>query len=189
MSLSMTFQSKISRTRKRLSDGGRSGPIAGVLGLLGLLAILTFAIRAIALSNIYGVIDAEMPVVAAPIEDPAFHRFREEAPRALTRFTPAVVLTTEAFFFGDLGAFSTNFGDVRDKFIVRHIDGEPQLQALVETMTKWVTERAATDNVPIDKLLVFIPSGDIPMPIVIQVLAGLKKSPLFERVMLGSGIL
>ncbi len=64
-------------------------------------------------------------------------------------------------------------------------DGEPQLAGLVDTMSKWVEERAKSANVPIDKVLVLIPAGDIPMPIVIQVIAGLRKSPHFERVILG----
>ena len=188
MSLSTTFQSKISRTKKRLSDG-RGISAVGVIAYLGLFAVLTFAIRAIAMSGVYGVIAVELPVVSAPVEDPAFHRYKEEPRQALTRFTPALVLTTEAFYFGDLHAFSANLGDIRDKYIIRHIDGEPQLLTLIDTLGKWITDRAAHDNIPIDKLLVLIPSGDIPMPIVIQVLAGLKKSPLFEHVILGSGII
>lgn len=188
MSLSTTFQSKISRTRKRLSDG-RGVSAVGVIAFLGLFGVLTFGIRAIALSNVYGVIPVELPVVSATVSDPAYHNYKEEPRKAITRFTPALVLTTEAFYFGDLSAFSATLGDMRDKFVIRHIDGEPQLLTLIDTMGKWITERAAHDNVPMDKLLVLIPSGDIPMPIVIQVLAGLRKSPLFEHVILGSGII
>ena len=188
MRLSTTFQSKISRTKKRLSDG-RGVSATAVIAFLGLCAIVTFCIRAIALSGVYGVISVELPVVSAPVDDPAFHNYKEEPRQALTRFTPALVLTTEAFYFGDLNAFSANLGDLRDKYVIRHIDGEPQLLTLIGTMSKWITDRAAHDNIPMDKLLVLIPSGDIPMPIVIQVLAGLKKSPLFEHVILGSGII
>ena len=55
-------------------------------------------------------------------------------------------------------------------------------------MNLWVTNRAQSANVPIDRILVFVPAGDIPMPIVIQVIAGLKKSPYFDRVVIGSGL-
>lgn len=188
MSLSTTFQSKISRTKKRLSDT-RGVAAAAVIAFFGLFAVLTFAIRAIALSGVYGVISVEMPVVSAPVDDPSFHQYKEVPRQSLTRFTPALVLTTEAFYFGDLNSFSANLGDVRDKYIIRHIDGEPQLLGLIETMGKWITDRAANENIPMDKMLILIPSGDIPMPIVIQVLAGLRKSPLFEHVILGSGII
>lgn len=184
----MTFQSKILRTKKRLSDDTWA-PIAVVVSFLGLFAILTFALRATLLSGAYGVVGVEMPVVSTPVEDPAFHRFKEEPRDSLQRTTPTVVLTTEAFYFGDLAGFSTNFDDPRNKYMIRHVDGEPQLAGLVETMNKWVTERASGANVPIDKILVFVPAGDIPMPIVIQVIAGLKKSPYFERVIIGSSLM
>jgi hypothetical protein len=163
--------------------------IAVLVSFLGLFAVVTFALRAVLMPGVYGVVPVEMPVVAVPPADPGFHRFKEEPRDELRRTSPAVVLTTEAFYFGDLQAFTTNFNDPRDKYMIRHVDGEPQLQGLVETMNDWVTKRAAAQNVPIDKVLVFIPAGDIPMPIVIQVIAGLKKSPYFERVVIGSGLM
>lgn len=184
----MMFQSRISRTKKRLSDD-RWAITAVVVSFLALFAILTFGLRAVMVSGVYGVVRAELPVVPASVKDPGFHGFKEEPRDSLQKSTPAVVLTTEAFYFGDLEAFTSNFSDIRDKFIIRHVDGEPQLAGLVDTMSKWVEERAKSANVPIDKVLVFIPAGDIPMPIVIQVIAGLRKSPHFERVILGSGLI
>ncbi len=184
----MTYRSKISRTKKRLSDD-RWAISSVIVGLFGLFAIVTFSLRAVTLSWVYGVIPAEIPVVAASIQDPGAYRFKESPRDSLTSTTPAVVLTTEAFYFGDLAAFTSNFNDVRGKFMLRHVDGEPQLATLVQTMTNWVEGRAHQDNVPINKILVFVPAGDIPMPIVIQVLAGLRKSPSFERVILGGGLM
>jgi hypothetical protein len=163
--------------------------VAVSLGFFALATVLTFAVRSVSMPAQYGVVAAEMPVVAATVADPGFHRFRETAHQSLTKHTPAVVLTTEAFYFGDLAAFTTNFEDVRDKFIIRHVEGEPQLTTLVETMDRWLTNRAQRQQVPLDKLLVFVPTGDIPMPIVMQVLAGLKQSAHFERVVLGGGLM
>lgn len=162
--------------------------MAAVIGFIGLFAILTFGMRATALSAVYGIVPAEFPVVSMPPDDPGFHSFKETPIAEVTKFTPAIVLTADAFFFGDLTAFTTNFSDTRDKFLIRHVDGEPQLQLLVDTMSAWVEDRVKAENVPINKVLVFVPTGDIPMPIVIQVMAGLRKSPHFERVILGSGI-
>jgi hypothetical protein len=163
--------------------------LAVAISFLGLLMILTFALRATSLASAYGVVPAELPVVAASVDDPAEHRFRESPHAAVSKLTPAVVLTTEAFFFGDLAAFTTNFSDTRDKFMIRHVDGEPQLQLLIDTMEQWAQDRQKSANVPLDKVLVFVPAGDIPMPIVIQVLAGLRKAPHFSRVVMGSGII
>jgi hypothetical protein len=156
---------------------------------MGLFAVLTFSLRAVSLAGVYGVIPAELPVLSAPVDDPGFHRFKETPRNVMTKTTPAVVLTTEAFYFGDLSAFTTNFNDVRDKYIIRHVDGEPQLQLLLDTMEAWAKDRVKRDNAPLSKMLVFVPTGDIPMPIVIQVLAGLRRSEHFSRVVLGSGIM
>lgn len=184
----MTYRSRILRTKKRLSDD-RWAVVAVIVSLLGLLVCMTFGLRTVSLGLAHGVVPAEMPVVAASPEDPAFHRYKEEARATMGRLTPAVVLTTEAFYFGDLSAFTANFADVHDKFVVRHVDGEPQLQTLIDTMEKWLESRKKSDNVPYEDVLVLVPAGDIPMPIVIQVIAGLRKSPRFERVVLGSGII
>ena len=136
----------------------------------------------------YGIIPAEIPVVRSTVEDPSFHRFSETPSATLSKFTPAIVLTTEAFYFGDLSAFTTKFGDAGDKYILRHVDGEPQLFNLIETMQKWVEQRSRDSNIPKQNLLVLIPSGDIPVPIVTQVVAGLRKTTYFKRVVLGSGL-
>lgn len=183
----MTYRSKISRTKKRLSDD-RWAISTVIVGFFGLFAVVAFGLRVVNLSWAYGVVPAEIPVATAAIQDPGAFNFKEEPRDSLTPQTPAVFLTTEAFYFGDMAAFSTNFEDPQGKFMIRHVDGEPQLQTLVQTMTDWVSERVHRENVPINKVLVFTPAGDIPMPIVIQVLAGLRQSPHFTRVILGSGL-
>lgn len=160
-----------------------------LVALFSLFIILAFGFRVVTVEATYGVIPAEIPVVSAGVEDPAYHTF-EEAPLAmLSRHTPAVVLTPEAFYFGDLESFTANFADTRDKYIVSHVDGEPQLYSLLETMQKWIEHRAKNDNVPKQRAMVLVPSGDIPVPIVVQVIAGLRKSPYFERVVLGTGLM
>jgi len=163
--------------------------IAVAVAFFGLLAVLTSGLRAVTLSGAYGVVPAEMPVVPAAIDDPGFYTYKEEPQNSLGPTTPAVVLTTDAFYFGDLQAFTSDFAKVRDKYVIRHIDGTPQLTTLVQTMDLWVTDRARHENIPINKALVFIPAGDIPMPIVVEVIAGLRKSPHFQRIIVGSGLL
>lgn len=182
------FQSKILKTKKRLSDD-RWPMVAIGLAVMGLFGVMTFCLRAVTISGVYGAVPAEMPVMSASIADPAFHTYKEQPQQQLRRSTPAVLLTTEAFYFGDLGAFTVNFSDVRDKFIIRHIDGEPQLLTLIDTLDKWAAQAEVNTKQPLEDILVFVPSGDIPMPIVIQVLAGLRQSPRFKRVVLGGGLM
>ena len=141
------------------------------------------------LSGAYGVVPLELPVVPAPVDDPGYYGFKEEPEETLTRATPAVVLTSKAFYFGDLQSFTTDFKNREDKYEIPHVDGEPQLPQLLTALDKWAVNRAQSRNIPLDKVLVFVPAGDIPMPIVIQVVAGLRRSPLFKRVVLGSGLL
>jgi hypothetical protein len=159
------------------------------ISIFGLFGILAFAFRAVTLPGSYGVVPLEIPVVQAPIDDPGYNQFKEDARDAISHTTPAVVLTTEAFFFGDLAAFTTNFSDVRDKYIIRHVAGEPQLPQLVKQLTDWMTQRAHNENIPLSKILVVIPANDIPAPILIQVIAGLRSSPHFQRVILSNGII
>ena len=81
-----------------------------LFNLFGLLAILTFGLRAVTLAAAYGVVPLEIPVVQAAINDPGLHEYREESRISLTQSTPAVVLTADAFYFGDLTAFTTKIG-------------------------------------------------------------------------------
>lgn len=184
----MTYLSRTSKTRKRSSED-RWGISIVILGLFIVLIVLVYGIRAVTIAGVYGTVGGELPVVATAIEDPSYHRFREEPRDSLTAHTPAVVLTTDAFYFGDLAAFSTDFAAVNNKYSIAHIDGEPQLATLVTSMDSWVGERAKSENRPINRLLVLIPEGEIPVPIIIQVMAGLKQSQHFGRIVLASGVL
>ena len=182
------LQSRISKTKKRLSDTSWQIPLI-VLPLLGLLAILTFVMRAATLPGEYGIIRAEIPVMSVPPLDPSFHNFAEAPSEGLSADTPLVVLTEEAFFFGDLAAFTRDLGGVRNKFQIRHVDGEPQLAELIRVMNEWHAKRTRASGATDDNLLVLLPTPDIPLPIVIQVLAGFKRSSQFARVVLAGGLL
>ncbi len=156
---------------------------------LGLFAVLTFAVRAVLVAGVFGGVPVEMPLVAATVADPGYYQYREQPRDEILKTTPAVVMTTEAFFFGDVDAFAEHLGNTGSRYVIRHIDGEPQLPQLVETMTTWINGRTKKENVPINGIVLLLPAGNIPMPIVIQVIAGLRKSPLFSRVVLGSGLM
>ena len=183
----MTLLSKISRTKKRLSDEQWLFR-ATIISLFGLFVVITAALRAITMPARYGVVPLEIPVVQAGVQDPRFHQFTETARDVLISSTPAVVLTTEAFYFGDLSSFTTKFTDNKAKYFVRHKSGLPQLKLLISEMSDWILERSKSENIPLSKVLVLIPSGDIPMPILTEVIAGLRTSNLFQRVILSTGL-
>ncbi len=188
MTLSTTFQSKILKTKKRLSKDNWSVTPA-IFALLGLLMVMTFCLRSISVSNVYGVTNAEFPVLSAAPGDPAFHNYQETPGRQLRKFTPVVILTNEAFYFGDMAAFSSQFTNIRNKHLIKHVDGEPQLLALLQSLNKWGKSRQHQFGIKMDDVAVFIPSGDIPMPIVIQVLSSISNADMFAKVILGGGLM
>lgn len=184
----MMYQSKILKTKKRLSDDSQAISVV-ILAVASLLTILGYGFRAVTVESSYGIIPAEIPVIQSDIKDPSFHKFVETPSATLSKFTPAILLTTEAFYFGDIAAFTTKFGESKDKYLLRHVDGEPQLFNLIEIMQKWLEARAKDENIPKQNLLVFVPSGDIPLPIVMQVIAGFHKTSSLNRVILAGGFL
>lgn len=184
----MTLRSKISKMKKRLSDD-QYQHAPWVIATFGLFAILVAGVRVSTLKLSRGGVPGELPVLALPPDDPAFHRFQEQPNAAIRRTTPAIVFTKEAFYFGTMNSFSEQFADQRSKYIIRHIDGEPQLQTLIVTMEKWLDDREKAQNVRTDGVVVLVPNGEIPAPIVVQVMAGLRTSQKMNRIVLASGIL
>lgn|GEM_PF-935698 len=188
MTHSTILLSKISKTKKRLSEE-RWHAGCGILAISGILIIVLAGLRAVTMTGTYSSVHGELPVLSVPPRDLAWHRFQESPSTSLRRSTPAVVLTADAFYFGDMKSFSEDLHDIRSKFVIRHIDGEPQLQTLLRQMDRWLGDRRAKDTATDSGVVVLVPSGEIPTPIVIQVMAGLQQSANFSRVVLGAGLL
>ena len=145
--------------------------------------------RGVLLSRHHGTIDGDIPVVMTPVEDPGLHRFSSRVEASLRRTTATVVMTADAFYFSDMKAFSEDFSDPGNKYVVRHVDREPQLQTLIKTMDMWFAERSRENEIRPDGVVVFAPSGEIPMPIVMQVMDGLRTSQNIQKVVMAAGIL
>jgi hypothetical protein len=121
-------------------------------------------------------------------DDPGLHQVHFSIVGKITRSSPTVVLTRDSFFFGDLEAFTEKFSDVRNKFYIPHVDGRPDIDRLIDTMARWMKTRE-NEKHPISRdVAVFLPSGEIPLPIVIQVFHWLKNSKLFGNAVLGSDL-
>lgn len=182
----MTYRWMTSRTKKKSSD--LEWPIViATIGILGLSVILGFGFRAVTMQSRYGVVSAEIPVVQAAVKDLGFHNFEETTYDSLKDNTTAVLMTLKGFYFGDLASFSSAIERNDNKFVVPHVDNIPRTGDLIVDLEKWQKNRTAKANIPRDNVLVFVPSGDIPMPIVIQVLAQLKEHGNYARVILGGG--
>lgn len=175
------LQSKILRTKKRLSNNVWYLPII-VLALMLLMTFLSTALHGISMPGSFGIIEAEFPVVT---EDKAVNPEEIWAqPRStIDNNAGLVILARDRFYFGQLSSFGKDLSAVHNKFQIPHIDGAPDLPRLVLDLSKWQIEVKASRS------LIFVPTEDIPMPIVIQCFAALKKSGLFDQVILGGGLL
>lgn len=181
------LQLKISRTKKRLSNNVWYFPVK-VLAAVGLMFYLSSVLRAISIAGRYGLIEAEIPVVQVPLLDKGFKNFTEKSSEILSADTPLVLLTKDAFFFGTVGSFAQDITNVRNKFYIPHADGAPQLNRLARELERWMLERAEETGKPMPQTVIFLPTEEIPMPIVIQCVSGLTRSKLFKKVVIGGGL-
>ncbi len=188
MTASTTLQLKILRTKKRLSNGLWNLPQI-ILASMGLMVILSFLLRSISVAGTYGLVPVQIPVLTESIEDQTFHNFRENTDRQLSSETPVIFLTEESFYFGDLDSFTRELNSVRNKFLVRHVDGAPNLKKLLIDLERWMYLRLSEKKVKNSGVVIFAPTANIPSPIVIQVIAALRNSTLFEDVILAGGML
>lgn len=188
MTASTMLQLKISRTKKRLSNNAWYVPIK-VLAAVGLMFYLSSVLRAVSLASRYGLIEAEIPVVQIPLQDQGLKTFTEKASETLSAETPLILLTHEAFFFGTAGAFAQELSSVRNKFYIPHAEGAPQMNRLAKEMSRWLEDRAEEKGTVRPQTVLFLPTEEIPMPIVIQCISELYKSKLFAKVVVGGGLL
>jgi hypothetical protein len=135
----------------------------------------------------YGRIHAQMPVMSLPFMDPG-SAAQATPQKKISRTTATIVLTKDVFYFGDLEAFTEKFSDVRNKFFVPHIDGRPEVATLLDTMSRWMKARSGANKPVRTDVVILLPSAEIPLPIVIQVLHWIKKSQLYEQAILASEI-
>lgn len=187
MIASTMLQLKILRTKKRLSNTIWYLPIM-ILGTMGLFVLLSFALRSISVAGKYGLVPAEIPIVSVPLNDPTLSHFQPSTRGELNAQTPVVVLTTEEFIFGDVEGFSKNITGIRNKFSVKHVEGSPDVNALVTDMEKWIYARSSKRKILNQGIVIFLPADDIPSPLVIQTLSGLQKTGSFNRVVLAGGL-
>lgn len=137
----------------------------------------------------YGLVETEFPVVPATLEDPSLHRYAEQPEHFIKMSTPAVVMTMEALYFGDMAAFSEQYADSRTKIQINHRDQSPQVGNMLEEMKKWMATRKKSQGWKNEGILVFAPTGNIPAAIVIDVLNALKKEGSFHQVILAGGLI
>lgn len=181
------LQWKISRTKKRLSDD-RWFNFLIPIGLITTILLGFVGLRVVHLPFAYALIRADIPVVEMHLNDASYHRYSERASQSIDAGTTTVVLDKKGnLYFGELSAFTKEYYNVRNKFIVRVKDDSPQTGDLLQQLMHWRAKKS--DDEGKDRIAVLIPSTSLPVPIVIQVLSDLRYSEQFDRVILGGGLL
>lgn len=187
MTASTMLQLKILRTKKRLSNVIWYLPIM-ILSTMGLMVILSFMLRSISTAGKYGIVLAEIPLIAVPVEEPGLPKSRTKPVDMISAHTPVIILTRSEFIIGDVDSFTEKLSHIRNKFIIPHKSGAPDIISLEEDMEKWLFARKSKDKIPNLGFAVLLPTDEMPSPIVIQVIHALKKSKIFERIVLAGGL-
>ena len=189
MPISQTLQLKISGTKKRLSDSPLNDPILWSLAFCGLLAILTYATRAVTLGANWGLIELDIPVVSLPFDDPSQHNFQERPDASVGSQTLVIAMTPTELIFGDIAAFSAQRSDVRNKFIVPHRDGSPQIGAVMDQVTSWDNDRKNRLGIRSDGIVILLPDPGVPVPVIAATVGRLKSSGRFKHIAIGGELL
>jgi hypothetical protein len=175
------------RTKKK-SSNDLFWLAAVTLPFLGLLGIMTFLVRVLTLQGTYGSVGAVIPVVASNIEDPARHNFREVPKEFVDGRTVTIAVTEKALFFGELQNFTRGIDDENMRYKIEHVEGSPQVGLLIGQLEAWIKSRRMNENIPKEHLLVLLPTKNIPMPILLQIMQALKNTKQYDNIILGTGI-
>lgn len=189
MHTSPILQSKISGMKKRLSESVISDAVLSSIALCALLAIVMYASRAVSIGGTWGFIDVDLPVVSQPFLDNSIHTFKENADVSIGNATLVVAVTPTEMIFGDLPAFTRHRNDVRNKFIVPHADGSPQVATLLQQSSEWSLDRKNRLGIRSDGLVIVLPDPRVPIAVISGVIANLRASKTFSHVVLAGGVL
>lgn len=189
MPTSPILQLKISETKKRLSKPIFNEQILWCLGLSIIICTLTHAGRVVTMGSSWGMITLDIPVAVQPFVDTTLHNYEETAQASIGSNTMVVALTPSELIFGDLAAFTTRRDDVRNKFLVSHKEGSPQVTDLLKQSDEWENDRKKRLGIRSDGLLIILPDPAVPIAIVSIVAETLRKSGKFTHVILGGGLL
>jgi hypothetical protein len=189
MQTSPILQSKISGMKKRLSEPVISDSLLSSLALCALLSILTYTSRAVTIGGTWSFIDVDLPVVSLPFSDTGIHKFKEQPAVSLGTSTMVIAVTPSEMIFGDLTAFTRHRADVRDKFVVAHEDGSPQVTTLLAQAGEWSLDRKNRLGIRSDGLVIVLPDPAVPIAVVSGIVDTLRGSKVFTHVILGGGVL
>jgi hypothetical protein len=150
---------------------------------------MTYASRAITLGGNFGLITLDIPVVSQPFSDSGAHHFAEKPSVNVSAATMVIAVTTGEMMFGDLVAFTSHKNDVRNKFIVPHKEGSPQVTSLLTQADEWMLDRKNRLSLRGDGLVLVLPDPAVPIAVISGIVERLNDSHKFSHVILAGGVL
>jgi hypothetical protein len=184
-----TLNFKILKTKKRLSDPVLNESALLTLVICCLSVFIMYATRVIAIGGSYGLIPIDIPAALVHLEDKGLHSFRESTSNVISPNTLVIGVSVKDMVFGDLAAFTTQRDDIRNKFVVPHIGGSPQVDTLLKQFAEWSDDRLRRRNVRHDKLVIVIPDPEVPVAVFAGVTEILRSSKKFSHVMVAGGLM
>jgi hypothetical protein len=181
----MIQELKISKTKKRLSSHAANKTIV-LLTLFGLCVVFGYLVRVLDLTWPIGTITMSLPIAASKDDEEQLASIGKVS--RLQDDSMVVALVKHGILFGPLSAFTSQYLQKNGRYEIPHQDRRPNLQELVLTMERW---RQTPNALQIDWTgpLLLIPDQQIPMPIVLQTIATLKRHAGFENIILSDGLL
>ena len=175
----MQMQWKILRTKKRLSRLSWE-PVVLFFVLLGLGTVLGYVVRTVSLPFAYGMIPVTIPSLTVPMDE--FEDIDIGGIQLAESETPVVVLSNEALFLGPLGKFS-ELRRLSGKSMIPHNMGSPRLDILFSEYQRMQEKKEVSG-----KVVILVPSPDAPVPILIQMVEGLRSFGEGIHVVIGGGL-
>ena len=183
--LSTTLSSTILKTKKRLSNEAWYLSLI-VLLVVGLVSILGYGMRINSVAWVYNQVEVKIPVMHQALNDPVSMPVSDKKARSISKTTPVIVMTEQAFYLGDTTSFTGGFQQLRNKIKVPHRDGSPQIGELLRLMKKWKRQRLVEFHIQDSPILILVPSEYLPVAVLVQVIQLLKDYRAAEHIVLGS---
>lgn len=142
--------------------------------------------RVTSLSWSYGMVEARIPILYNPLADPITSELNMSSLGSLSKKTPLIVLANDAFYVGDLSAFTNAFAQIRNKFKVSHKNGSPQVGELIKILKRWHRKRSSQFQIKKEKFAVLLPGEQWPVAVIVQIIHYLKAESLYESIILAS---
>lgn len=157
--------------------------------LIGMINVLSYGMRTVSLSWQFGVIRSVIPIMQAPVKEFQLEddTVTVKQSNAIRKTTPLIILANDAFYVGDLNAFTNGFSEVRNKLKVPHHAGSPQVGELINVLKKWNRSRKVQFKTEPSEFAVLLPGEQWPVAVIIQIMHYLKEQMIYKHIILASG--